>query len=167
MTTPQVYVLDANTFIQAARQYYAFDLAPAFWNHLIRLASEGRIRSIDRIRQELERGNDELAEWIKSGNLRDAFVSTSDDDVIQCFRDIMIWVQNNNQLFDAAKARFANDSDGWLVAYARAKGSILVTHEGLHTEARSRVPIPNLCQAFDVPFVNTFEMLRALGVRLA
>jgi hypothetical protein len=27
-----VYVLDANVFIEAARRYYAFDLATRFWD---------------------------------------------------------------------------------------------------------------------------------------
>ncbi len=85
MTGDPVYVLDANVFIEAARRYYAFDVAPAFWNGLIHHASEGRIRSIDKIKNELERGNDELADWIKSGNLSDAFASTDQEDVINIF----------------------------------------------------------------------------------
>jgi len=32
-----VYVLDANVFIEAARRYYAFDIAPKFWDTLIQL----------------------------------------------------------------------------------------------------------------------------------
>lgn len=43
------YVLDANVFIEAARRYYAFDLAPAFWRALIKHAIQGRVLSIDRI----------------------------------------------------------------------------------------------------------------------
>lgn len=30
MTSSTVYVLDANVFIEAARRYYAFDIAPVF-----------------------------------------------------------------------------------------------------------------------------------------
>lgn len=56
MTDDPVYVLDANVFIQAARRYYAFDLAPAFWRALVDHASEGRVQSIDRVLRELERG---------------------------------------------------------------------------------------------------------------
>jgi hypothetical protein len=163
---PQVYLLDANTFMEAARRYYAFDLAAAFWDHLIRLASQGRIASIDRIKKQIEDGNDTLAEWVKSGNMSEAFASTEQDDVIAAYQEIIIWVQNNPQFTDAAKAKFADDPDGWLVAYAKAKECILVTHEVVRPEARNRVMIPNICQQFNIPFVNTFEMLRALGVRI-
>jgi hypothetical protein len=30
-----VYVLDADVFIEASRRYYAFDIAPKFWDSLI------------------------------------------------------------------------------------------------------------------------------------
>lgn len=63
--------------------------------------------------------------------------------------------------------QFANGADGWLVAYARAKGHVVVTHEQLSADVRRKVPIPNVCNAFGVRYVDTFEMLRELGVRLA
>lgn len=45
-----VYVLDANVFIEAARRYYAFDLAPKFWDSLIEQVDCGVIESIDRVK---------------------------------------------------------------------------------------------------------------------
>jgi len=168
-----VFVLDANVFIEAKNHYYAFDLAPKFWESLVRLAEEGRVESIDRIKQELLRGKgkpkegeppEELAAWAEE-DFAKAFVSTDEDDVIKCYGDIMNWVSGQTQFFDAAKAHFAGGADAWLVAYARAKDRVVVTHEKAKPEARASVPIPNVCKAFDVPFVDTFQMLRTLGVR--
>jgi len=161
-----VYLLDANVFIEAAHRYYAFDLAPRFWEVLIRLAEAGQIQSIDRVKEELERGNDELATWVK-GPFITAFVSTDDTSIFRSFAEIMTWVQGQSQFLDAAKAEFANGADGWLVAYAQVKGYVVVTHERPAPDARRKVPIPNVCEAFHVPFIGTFEMLRTLGVRLA
>jgi hypothetical protein len=79
----------------------------------------------------------------------------------------MTWVQDQNQYLAVAKADFANGADGWLVAYARAKACIVVTQEVAAPDARRKVPIPNVCQAFNVLFVNTFEMLRNLGVQFS
>jgi len=166
VTSPQIYLLDADTFIAAARRYYAFDLVPSFWDHLIRLASDGRIASIDRIKKQLEDGNDRLAEWVKEGNMREAFLSTDQADVIGAYQEIMTWVQNNHQFMDAAKAKFAADEDGWLVAYAKAKNCIVVTNETFRPDVKNRVPIPNICRQFGVTSVDTFQMLRALGVRI-
>ena len=68
---------------------------------------------------------------------------------------------------DAAKADFATGADGWLVAYALSKRRIVVTHEVLDPGIRRKVPIPNVCEAFGVSYLDTFEMLRQLGVRFS
>jgi hypothetical protein len=166
VTNNSIFVLDANVFMQASRRYYAFDLAPKFWDSLILHARNGKIESIDHVKNELDRGNDELATWAKV-SLDFAFISTDDNDVITSYREIMEWANAQAQFTDAAKASFASEPDGWLVAYAKAKGREVVTQEVSAPLARNNIKIPNVCQAFNVPFVDTFEMLRRLGVRFA
>ena len=160
------YVLDSNVFMEAARRYYAFDLAPKFWESLVHHAANARLESIERIKQEIERGNDELAIWATS-QFSDAFASTDEEDVTESYSEVMSWVQAQDQFSDAAKADFAAGADGWLVAYAKAKERIVVTHEVLNPDIIRKVPIPNVCEAFGVSYVNTFEMLRELGVRFS
>ncbi|HOV61693.1 MAG TPA: DUF4411 family protein, partial [Candidatus Hydrogenedentes bacterium] len=70
------FLLDASVFIQAAQRYYAFDLAPGFWEALITHAEKQDLCSIDRVRDELLRGNDDLAEWARE-KFRDYFMSTN------------------------------------------------------------------------------------------
>lgn len=159
------YLLDANVFIQAARCYYAFDLVPAFWIVLVRLARDGKIESIDRVRDEIIPGKDDLAEWVRN-NFFHAFSSTNDDAIIQSYREIITWVDSQTQYLDAAKSDFAKGADGWLVAYAKQNGCKIVTQEVLNPGIRNRVPIPNVCQAFGVNYVDTYRMLRDLDVRL-
>ena len=158
------YALDTNVFIEAARRYYAFDLAPGFWKGLVIHSDGGVVASIDRVKDELDKGKDELSEWAKN-HFSHAFQTTNDVDVLETYRRVMAWAQSQAQFTDPAKAAFAASADGWLVAYAAAKGSIVVTHEVMNREIKRRVPIPNVCQAFGVRFIDTFEMLRELGVR--
>ena len=66
MASARVFLLDANVFIEAKRRYYAFDLCPGFWDCLIWHHGAARIQSIDRVRQELERGGDDLSDWVVS-----------------------------------------------------------------------------------------------------
>ncbi len=42
-----------------------FYLVPKFWDILIDYARSGRIESIDRIKQELSKSKDDLADWAK------------------------------------------------------------------------------------------------------
>src|ERR1700683_4511557 len=107
MSVPPKYLLDANVFIQSARHYYAFDLAPAFWQALIDHASSGRLLSIDRVREEIEDGKDELANWA-GGIFFPWFVSTNENDVLQAYAATMQWAQAQPQYSAAAKAEFAD-----------------------------------------------------------
>jgi len=158
------YVLDANVFIEAAQRYYAFDIAPPFWASLIHHAKSGQIVSIDWVKKELEKGKDELADWAQN-EFSNAFKSTDDEEVTRAFSDVMSWVYNHGQYTDYAKSDFAKGGDGWLIAYVKAYGGIIVTHEVLAPNAKKKVPIPNVCRAFDINYIDTFTMLRALGVR--
>jgi len=159
-----VYVLDANVFIEAARRYYAFDLRTRFWDILSQHADNEVVESVDRVKKELDKEKDELTEWANSSFSR-AFRSTDKEDVIASYGKVMTWVQGQPQFSSAAKADFAEGADGWLVAYAMTKGRIVVTHEVPAPEARRKVPIPNVCQQFGVRYMDTFAMLRQLGVR--
>jgi len=161
--TNNVFALDANVFIEAARRYYAFDIAPAFWNALITHAEDQRIVIIDRIMDEIKRGNDTLAEWIT--NLKPWCKSTGEDDVIEAYKEIITWAYNQAQFKEEAKSEFADSPDGWLIAYAKAKGLVVVTHEKLEINAKKTIPIPNVCEAFHVKYIDTFNMLRILGIR--
>lgn len=160
------YVLDASVFMEAARRYYAFDFAPRFWEGLVEHARDGRVMSIDRVQEELARGNDELASWA-NGRFGSAFLPTEAPEVIDVYRELMEWVQSQDQFLDAARAEFASKADGWLVAYARANGCVVVTQDVLNLDVRRKVPIPNLCEAFDVRWIDTFAMMRDLGIRFA
>jgi hypothetical protein len=159
------YLLDANVFISAARQYYPFDLVPAFWKCLEENARNGRVQSIDRVKEELIRGKDDLAEWAKA-IFDGAFATTRHSCVLAVFGQIMTWAQSQNQFMDAAKAQFAECADAWLVAYAKACGFVVVTHEAYAPEARNSIKIPNVCKAFNVDYVDTWTMLRGLGAKL-
>lgn len=166
MTIPLVYLLDANVFMEAARRYYAFDIAPRFWERLIEDAESGHVHSIDRVKEEIDRGKDTLKEWA-NGIFHEWFQPTGHDDVVQAYRQVMIWVQEQSQFTDAAKAEFASAADGWLIAYAKARGCVIVTLEQFDANVRRKIPIPNVCQAFSIQYIDTFQMLRALGAQLS
>lgn len=163
-----LYVLDANVFIGAYRGYYAFEVAPSFWDALVNLASNSKICSIDRIQHEIinpkDKDPDKLHEWT-TDNFKDYFEGTDAVDVLENYALIQQWSFNNSQFTDAAKDEFARNADAWLIAYAKAKGSTLVTHEVYNPQMKKRILIPVVCENFGVNYVNTFEMLKNLQVQ--
>jgi len=164
MSPPTVFILDANVFIESAKRYYALDIAPGFWDALIKHARNGPVRSIDKIKVEIDRGNDDLKIWVGK-NFRQWFESTNQQDVLNAYKTVITWAQSQSQFTADAKAEFARNADGWLIAYALAKGGVVVTDEQFNSEIKRRIKIPNACKGVNVRYMNTFGMLRDLGVR--
>lgn len=167
MNGDRKYALDSSIFVEAKRRYYAFDLCPGFWDSLLWHQERERLSSIDRIREELERGGDDLTHWISSVMPETCFASTDDTAIIRWFGEMASWVHLQPQFLPEAKAEFAGGVDGWLIAYAKANGLILVTHEVLKPDVRRKVPIPNVCAEFAVEYVDTFDMLRDFETRFS
>lgn len=161
------FVLDANVLIDAHRRYYSFDIAPCFWRVLLDLANKGHILSIDRVKQELISSDreDALNIWANS-DFNPWFMSTDNEEVFEAYRDIIDWSVGQAQFLDHAKTEFAGVADSWLIAYAKANNCIVVTFEQYNRDKRNKILIPNVCRAFGIGYMNTFEMLRKLNANL-
>jgi len=160
----RIFLLDANVLITAHRAYYAFDLCPGFWNSIKDSHAKGRIFSIERVKSEWEKGKDALAKWVNDELPESFFLDDTTTEIATEFAPLMTWVKSKDFL-PAAKVKFANDTDGWLVATAKQKGYSVVTLEARQEGAKARVPMPNVCEEFGVEYCHTFEMLRELGCR--
>jgi hypothetical protein len=166
VTDQPALLLDSDVFIAAKNAYYAFDICPGFWRGILRAHADGRVRSIDRIRSELLSGRKEedLVQWVEK--VPDAFfLDSTSSEVSSRYADIMLWVQRNPRYFDRAKAKFATEADGWLAAYSMVHGTVVVTNEQPRPESRNRVLLPDVCAQFNVPFRDTFVMLRELAIQ--
>lgn len=158
-----IFVLDANVFIEAAKGYYAFDLAPKFWDGLLAHANAGRLCTIDRVAAEIA-SPVPLHDWINT-TFSGCVKASNTPKTIAHFAGLMQWAQGQ-PILPAAKHEFANVADAWLVAYSKAVNGTLVTHETFDANCRRRVKIPNACQHLGVQCVDTFAMIRALGIKI-
>lgn len=156
------FVLDANVFISANNMYYAPDLCAEFWRILVDCNREGTVFSIDRVYDELIRHKDDLSEWSHRNNFM--FVSTRNERIEQVYADMTEWVRRERR--PEALEEFSGAADGWLAAYAVVTGSTLVTHEQPAPSSRNHAKLPDVCEEFDIPYMNTFDMLRRLEIRL-
>jgi hypothetical protein len=167
VSAPAVFVLDSDVFIAAKNAYYAFDICPGFWRALVRGNEEGRLRSIDRVRNELLLGRKEedLVRWVRDDVPPAFFHDSNAEDVSSAYADVMLWVQRSTQYFDRAKAKFATEADGWLVAYSMVHGTTVVTNEQPRPDSRNRVLLPDVCMQFKIPSKDTFSLVRELAVK--
>lgn len=157
------YVLDANTFIQASRSYYSFDIARPFWNALVQFGAESKIVSIDKVFQELKMGDDQLKEWAKD-EFANFFDTTRPLPIANHWKELIQWAASQSQYRQSAKDEFMEEhnADAWVIAYAMEYGCMVVTHEASRPEAKKRIPITNVCDAFGIDYCDTFYMLNDL-----
>lgn len=155
------YLLDANVFIQAKNLHYGLDFCPAFWDWLLRQNAAKNVFSIDKVGDELDAGDDELADWASERG--DGFFLRPDSKLLPAFGTVSEWAAE--QGYDpAAVNTFLQVADYYLVAHALAHQHTLVTHE-VPSNSTKKVKIPNACIGLGIKFVTPFEMLRRERVR--
>ena len=133
-----IYLLDSDVFITVKNLYYSFKICPGFWKPLLHHHRGGRVYSIDQVRSELLSGQktEDLVKWVKNKAPDGFFLRVDTIDVMDAYKDIMIWVERHARYSSHAKDEFAMGADGWLVAYARAHGAIVVTNERSAPESK-------------------------------
>lgn len=160
-----MYLLDTNVFIEAKNRYFGFDICPGFWHWLPQRHAAGTVFSVDAVRAELLRGNDQLAAWTRA--LPHTFFLSPDAATAPYLAALSQWANDPSLQFHTnAISTFLRSADYLLVAQARQHGFVVVTQERPDPNARKRIVIPEACQYLAVPFISPFECMRREGLRL-
>ncbi|EFF67007.1 hypothetical protein HMPREF7545_0158 [Selenomonas noxia ATCC 43541] len=164
------YLIDANSLIQPARAYYPFDFAPSFWQQLSPRISSAKIVILDKVRDELLKGTDELAKWIN--NLPTEYIlSTRDMQILNIYGNILTFIQQSDQYSDAALRHWSqlDVADPWLIAAAKAYNYTILSFEqsaGRITTRSNNPKLPDIARHFQVPYTSLFDMMRQENFRL-
>ena len=155
------YLIDSNVLIEAKNRHYGFDFCPAFWTWLVDSNLRCRVFSIERVKHELVKGDDELASWAQE--LGERFFLGPTSQAIDILKTIGKWADERG--FESTVIEeFMRGADCYLVAQALACGFEVVTHE-TYSSGKRRIKIPNACEAVGVRYLTSFEMLRREGAR--
>lgn len=163
------YCLDTNVYIEAHRRYYAFDIAPGFWDGLIRLAEEEMICSPVLVYDEMINSGNALADWAKMN--RDLLFVEADESTQEIYTEIADMVE---RLYEPQHVQeFLSGADPWVIAHAKAHHLTVVTMETLKNEQKDRngkiggkIHIPNVCKHVAIEYRDTFALLREQKVVL-
>lgn len=151
-----MYLIDTNIFIEAKNRYYAFDIAPGFWDWLDKAKTAKTVCSIDQVKAEMTAGSDPLSAWARD---QSGFFQPMDEAAVERLPQVAAWATSQS-FTNAAISEFFSVADFYLVAYALAHGHTIVTHEMSNPKAKARVMIPDACIALGVPYCSPFTMLR-------
>ncbi len=164
------YCLDANVFIEAYRRYYAFDIAPGFWEALSEWTAQDIICSPLSVYDEIIRSQDQLAEWAKG--FKDSLFIVPDGSTVTAYSNIAdLAVQHYEPQHVQV---FLDGADPWVIAHGKAHELVLVTMESPKAEQISKktgliageIKIPNICQRVGVRHINTFDFMREMKLAL-
>ncbi len=157
-----IHLLDANTLIDASRDYYPFDIVPEFWEWLANLGEVGEAKLPIEIYEELKVGNDALADWIKSGDVKEALLFEAEADPILVSQVLERGYAEN--LTDIEIEKIGRDP--FLISYALANPSeyTIVTTEVSRPKAqRANRRIPDICDDLGITTMNTFRFVRSMN----
>ncbi len=160
------FILDTNVLITAYRLNYPMDVLPSFWEKLLIEAEKESFMLIDKVVDEINKGEDELKSWIKSNKEKITILNSADINVINSYKEVIKLAVNNPNYNNIAKDDFAEKADSWLIAHAHAYGYTVVTQEAFDKNIKKRIPIPNICLELNVKCVNTITFLRAIGMKI-
>ena len=155
------YLLDANVFMDAKNRYYGLDFCPAFWDWLIKKNAQGDVFSIEKVGDEIEAVDDELAGW--AAQRRTGFFLQPDPAMLPALAIVSRWA-NSQRYEPVAVNTFLQLADYYLVAHALAHSYTVVTLE-IASSSTKKIKIPDACIGLGIKCMSPFEMLRRESAR--
>ena len=162
MAATPIYWLDTNVFIQAKNGPYKFRVFGVFWAFLHEQVGAGTIRCPKMVYQEIvnnEEPLDDLATWIKARRQSGLFVEANAD-VQKAMNVVADYVMEKYEQQHAG--HFLSGADPWLIAHAIQSKGVVVTHESTKHPQAKAARIPDVCDALNVPCIDTYELLERL-----
>jgi hypothetical protein len=161
-----LYLLDANVLIDANRDYYPIERVPQFWNWLVEMGVQGRVKVPQEIYDEivLPRPNapDALVEWLT--NNRDSLLLEEQPVV-----DLVARVTEQGYADDLTDAEIEKiGRDPFLIAYALAdvqERRVVTNEHSRPNRSRANRNVPDVCHDFGVDCCDTFTLIRDLDFR--
>lgn len=165
-----IYLLDANTLIDAKRDYFEFERVPEFWEWLQHHGDKGNVKIPVEIYEEFEEaknaegGRDSLAEWASDEDVRNALLLDEEVD-----RRIVSYVISNGYCQNPTDQEVEKmGRDPFLIAHAlRDIGNRVVVTTEVSRPAKQRAnrKVPDVCNDLGVRCINSFQLLRELDFK--
>lgn len=168
------YLIDANIFMQTERQYYAFDIAPSFWDMVKNKFLNGSFILLDKVYDELMAGADKKKQdnWDKFSEFFDSLKTKKlkGEKHIKEYADVMNFIYSSSFFTDTAKHSWMGDkvADPFIIACAINTKSTVVTFENRKRPHKNSLPvtalkIPDICDLMDVKCIDLMTLFREIG----
>ncbi|MFZ5493403.1 MAG: DUF4411 family protein [Pseudomonadota bacterium] len=165
-----IYLLDANTLIDAKRDYFEFERVPEFWEWLQYNGGAGNVKIPVEIYEEFQEkknadgDRDALAEWASNEEVRKALLLSEDVD-----QKIVSRVTYEGYCKNPTDQEIETmGRDPFLIAHALRDPEnrvVVSTESSKPARQRANRKVPDVCRDMGVRCINTFQFLRELDFK--
>jgi len=163
-----LYLLDANTLIDAKRDYYPISRVPEFWDWIIYQGQQGKIKIPIEVYEEFSDTKDKdgekdaLATWADQVEVKDAllFEEVAEQDLVA---RITYGGYVANPTDDELKKI---GRDPFLLSYALKdidNRCIVTTESSKPSRLGANRHVPDVCNDFNLRCINNFQMIREMN----
>lgn len=165
---PVLYLLDANVLIDANRDYYPIARVPEFWDWLLEMGRQGRIKIPQEFFEEVilppptRERPDPLVDWLKANK---GALMLDEEAVVELVTRVTEQGYASN-LTDEDIVKIGRDP--FLVAYALVdiqNRSVVTTEHSKPSKRGANRKLPDVSRDFNVHCINTFALIEELDFR--
>ena len=163
-----LYLLDANTLIDAKRDYYPISRVPEFWEWLVFYGEKGNIKVPIEVYEEFSDTNDkngkkdELAIWSEQSEVREALLLNEEAE-----QDLVARITYGGYVANPTDDDLVKiGRDPFLLSYALKdleNRCIVSTEVSKPSKKGANRKVPDVCGDFKIRCINNFQMFRELN----
>ena len=111
------------------RNYYAFDLVPAYWKQLKNKVGFNSVYLLDVVFNELNKNNDKLTEWLKDSEI--PIIRCKEQNIINNYSKVIKHIESCDFYTQEGIDKWLPEdvADPWLIAAAIARNGTIITLE--------------------------------------
>lgn len=148
------YSFDTSAILNGRRDLFRPSVFEGLWTNIEKMIVEEQVRSVDIVRDELSRRDDDALAWVR--RQPDLFWEL-DEEVQTATREILY---QHPKLVGAGGGR--NGADPFVIALAMVMGGTVVTEEYFSGNLQ-KPKIPDVCQDVGVPCTNLMGFIERQG----
>ena len=161
------YIIDSNCFVTPHRSFCPTDVGISFWNKIQTLAKQGKIYSLDKVKEELYSNSDDLKKWLEATINDRFFIEFTQAHSIHKLATIIQWASTNEFYTERAKRKFLNmeKADIYLASFASVNPEewTIVSMERSAPNSPGEIKLPDVCTQYNVRCIQLEDMFREIG----
>lgn len=154
-----LYLLDANTLINAHRTWYALNRVPEFWRWILHHAEAGSVKVPSEIYAEVEGGTDDLAAWMKNADHKTLLRLTDEADLAKVQT---VLAKYGDPLSEADMIKIGRDPFLIAAAVGHADRCVVTAEVSRPSKQGANRKVPNVCDDCGVLWQSPVDFINDL-----